>query len=218
VSIHWPDTIGKARTLQESLARKVSIVPLRREPRTVAGVDVHYARGRAVAAVCLYEWPGLEPIGDAVADVACDFPYVPGYLSFREGPAVVKVLNKLGRRPGLLFFDGQGIAHPRGLGIASHLGVVLGIPSVGCAKSRLVGEYEEPGPQKGSRSGLFFKNEQVGVVLRTRTGVRPVFVSPGHLIDIPGSVEVILAALGRFRLPEPLRKAHNMAKNAKKVL
>lgn len=184
----------------------------------MVAVDASYSKGKAIAAACLYSWPSLKHLEDSVAVVDCDFPYISGFLTFREGPAAMKAIDKMRKKPGLLLCDGQGIAHPRGMGIAAHLGVLLGIPSVGCAKSRLIGEFNEPAQIKGSTSKLFHKNTEVGAVVRTRSGVRPVFVSPGHLLDIAGAVDVVLLTLGKFRLPEPLRRAHNLAKEQKNMI
>jgi deoxyribonuclease V len=175
-------------------------------------------RGRVLGVACLFTWPGLEPMEQAVAVQKTSFPYVPGYLSFREGPVLAEAIAKLTKRPGLLLFDGQGIAHPRGLGIASHLGVVLGVASIGCAKSRLVGEYAEPGREKGAVSVLIHQGRPVGAVVRTREGVKPVFVSPGHLASMEDAVEAVLASTGRYRLPEPLRRAHLVSLRERKLL
>jgi deoxyribonuclease V len=146
------------------------------------------------------------------------FPYIPGLLSFREGPALVKALAKLTVQPDMVLFDGQGIAHPRRLGIASHIGVLLGIPTIGCAKSRLVGEYSEPHVQKGSCSPLRHKGVTVGTALRTRSHIQPVFVSPGHLVDIDTSVQVVLECTGKYRIPEPLRRADMFSKKLKESI
>jgi deoxyribonuclease V len=131
---------------------------------------------------------------------------------------LLEALRKLGVRPGLIMLDGQGIAHPRGMGIASHLGVLLGLPSIGCAKSRLVGEFKEPGRRKGQWSPLTLEGRTVGAVLRTREAVRPVFVSPGHRIDIEGSIEIVMGCTGKYRIPEPMRCADRAAGRLKKVI
>lgn len=221
----WPESIEEAKKAQAALGERVRVEPFHGRLRCVAGMDASYADGKVFAAACLFAWPGLEHMEDSVAILDCAFPYVPGYLAFREGPALEEAILGLKTAPGLLLFDGQGIAHPRGMGIAAHMGVLLGMPSVGCAKSRLVGEYREPGAKKGSWSALRMPPSRargggkstVGAVLRSREGVRPVFVSPGHLIDIEGSVRIVLASTGRCRLPEPLRRAHIIAQKAKKM-
>lgn len=142
------------------------------------------------------------------AEKLATFPYIPGYLTFREGPALISAFKKIQNIPDVIIFDGQGIAHPRGLGIASHIGILLDKPSIGCAKSVLIGKYEEPGVTRGSFSPLIKDVRQIGVALRTRTGVSPVFVSVGNKMNIAGAVRLILDCAPRFRLPEPIRKAH----------
>ena len=136
------------------------------------------------------------------------FPYIPGLLTFREAPVLLKAFSQLPQEPDLLLLDGQGIAHPRSLGIAAHLGVLLNLPAIGCAKSRLCGEYEEPGMEKGSTAPLKDNGKTVGMVVRTRTGTKPVFVSPGHKMDFATSMKIVLALCRTYRIPEPLRQAH----------
>ena len=185
----------KAREYQVRLQALVRIVSPDKTPSSVAGVDAAFA-GDSVVAVCsLFSLPALEPLEDAVCREATSFPYVPGYLSFREGPALLGAVERLSSLPGLLLVDGQGIAHPRRFGIASHLGVLLGLPTIGCAKNRLSGWYEEPPREKGSWTPLYEEEGsslQLGAVLRTRDNVKPLFVSPGHLIDIPSSVNAVM--------------------------
>ncbi len=144
------------------------------------------------------------------------FPYVPGYLTFREGPAVLAAWKKLRRRPDAMLFDGHGIAHPRRFGIASHIGVALSIPSVGCAKKRLVGEHREPGQERGDWVPLTADGETVGAVLRTRPGIKPVFVSPGHLADLASSIDLVLRFCSRYRLPDPARRAHQLTQEIRR--
>jgi deoxyribonuclease V len=210
----WPADIPRARRVQLDLAGKVRCVPLKARPRLVAGVDAAFTTDRLFAAACLYAFPSLEPLEEAGVSRKLEFPYVPGFLTFREGPAIVEALAALGRKPDLVLVDGQGIAHPRRLGIASHIGVLLGLPTIGCAKSRLVGEFREPRPERGRRSPLRFEGQTVGAVLRTRTGVRPLFVSPGHLIDVPGSIRIVLRTTAGYRIPEPLRRADALSRAA----
>lgn len=207
--------IKKAAAVQRALKGSANIRPLEKLPATVAGVDAAYSDGAVIVAACLYTYPELRHLQDAVLRVRTEFPYIPGYLSFREGPAVIEALASLGTKPDLILLDGQGIAHPERMGIATHVGMLTGIPSVGCAKSRLVGTYREPGLRKGSRSMLIYKEETVGAVLRTRDGVKPLFVSPGHLIDLEGAVEIVMKCIGRYRLPEPLRRADIISKHKK---
>lgn len=212
----WPADIRQAREIQIALAARVRCIPLESPIRLIAGVDASFSGDRIFAAACLYDFRSMDVVEEAVASLPLAFPYVPGFLSFREGPVVLDVLAALGRKPDLLLIDGQGIAHPRGLGLASHIGVLLGLPSIGCAKSRLVGDFREPGRGRGCRSRLHYGGQTVGAVVRTRTGVRPLFISPGHLIDIPGSVRLVLRAAPIFRIPEPLRRADALSRAASK--
>jgi deoxyribonuclease V len=202
--------IEEKKRMQALLSRKVRIVPVRMKSGFVAGVDASFLNETVFAAASFYRYPEMDHVGDAVYRGRAAFPYVPGLFAFREGPALMGALKKLKIAPDLILVDGQGIAHPRGLGIASHIGVILGIPTIGCAKSRLVGKYEEPGPGKGSWTYLYAEapsGEPIGAVVRTRSGVRPLFVSPGNLADIESSVEIVLRCTGAFRSPEPLRRA-----------
>ncbi len=208
----WPDTISKARALQELLRQKVKIIPLRRYPTHVAAVDAAFKCNTVVAVASLYTFPDMKHREDAVFSERVSFPYIPGYLAFREGRAILGALGKLKTPPGVILFDGQGIAHPRGMGIASHIGVILGIPAIGCAKTRLMGSFEEPGGGKGDWSYLYDGGKRVGAVVRTRAGVKPVFVSPGHLIDIPSAVKIVMKCVSRYRIPEPLREADLLSK------
>jgi deoxyribonuclease V len=182
--------------------------------RTIAGIDAAYqgTTGQAKAAIVVLTFPELEVIEQAVATRPSSFPYVPGLLSFREAPVVLDALSALRVRPDLLMCDGQGYAHPRRLGLASHLGVYLGMPSVGCAKSRLIGSYEEPGPTQGSLSTLTDHGEVIGMVLRSKTSTRPLFISIGHMIDLATAVELVTRCLRGFRLPEPTRLADKLSK------
>jgi deoxyribonuclease V len=215
----WPKTfsIAQARDLQVRLREKVRIATLQKEPKYVTGVDAAFSGDAVFAAACLYLFPELDLLEERSAVLKLSFPYVPGYLAFREGPAIMAALALLTRRPDLILVDGQGIAHPRGIGIASSLGVLSGIPAIGCAKSRLVGEYEEPRGKKGDWSPLRFEDKTIGAVLRTRDNTRPLYISPGHKIDLESSIRLVLACTGAFRIPEPLRCADMHSKRAKKA-
>ncbi len=213
----WPTTIEDASKLREELVRGVRIFPSIGETHTIAGVDVAYCGETAVAVAALYDLESLSLVEETQAVMEVAFPYVPGYLFFREGPPVVEALEKLGRRPDLLMVDGHGIAHPKKAGYASLLGVLLGIPAIGCAKSRLVGYYEEPARTRGAQSLLRYHDEAVGAVVRTRTGVRPVFVSPGHLITLDEAVAIVLRSAPKYRIPEPLREADALARKTAKL-
>lgn len=216
--MRWPTNIIGARTIQEAFINKVKIAPLKGTPKHIAGVDAAFLGDRIISVACLYKYPDLTPIEERYVAAEVSFPYIPGYLSFREGPSIIQALSSLNIRPDLILFDGQGIAHPKGLGIAAHIGALLDLPSIGCAKSRLVGEYEEPGYKKGSWSPLGYKGKVVGAVLRTRDNVRPLFISPGHRIDLKGSIEIVLRCTSKYRLPEPLRRADFMSKRLKEEI
>jgi deoxyribonuclease V len=207
-----PSNIREAKIIQLQLKKKLKIRPLEKPPVYIAGVDASFTENTIIAAACLYTFPELLSIEDAHSIESVTFPYVPGYLSFREGPAIMHSIRKLSMMPDLVIFDGQGIAHPENMGIASHVGVLINIPSIGCAKSRLVGTFNMPGRKKGSHSCLTYKGNIIGSVLRTRDKVRPVFVSPGHLIDINGATDIVLHCTGRYRLPEPVRRADRLAR------
>lgn len=213
----WPAGKGELKEIQELLGAKKKITPLRKRPAYVAGVDSAFLGDRIISVACVFKYPELIPLEDRHRVRKVTFPYIPGLLSFREGPAVIEALGDLKIKPELIIFDGQGIAHPIGLGIASNTGVLLGVPSIGCAKSRLIGEYMEPGEKKGSWSPLCNKGQVIGAVLRTQDGVKPLFISPGHLIDLEGAIETVMACTGKYRLPEPVRRADMLSKKFKKA-
>lgn len=209
----WDLTPAQARALQETLRRRVECGDRLPSLRHVAGVDAGFEDGGRVtrAAVAILSWPELRVVERALARRETAFPYVPGLLAFRELPAIVAALEKLATEPDLVFCDGQGIAHPRRFGIACHLGLLIDRPAIGVGKSRLVGTHAEPGRERGARTPLIDRGETVGSVLRTRTAVRPLYVSPGHRIGLETAVELVLAAAPRYRLPEPIREADRMA-------
>jgi deoxyribonuclease V len=205
----WPTTVAEARLVQEQLRGRVVTTGTMAGPRRIAGIDAHYAPalGLAWAAVTVLDGTSLELVESAMAAVPLGFPYVPGFLSFRETPAALKALGLLRERPDLLMVDGHGYAHPRRLGLATHIGLLADIPTVGVAKSRLVGTHDEPGPARGSAVPLHHQGERIGTVLRSRDGVRPLYVSVGHRLDLASAVSLVLATLRRHRLPEPTRVA-----------
>jgi len=212
-SLHrWPRTVTAALALQRRLARSVCVEPLSCAIRFVAGADVAITRsGQAViAGVVVWNVQERRVVTQAINRSPCRFPYVPGLLSFRELPCTLAAFRRLRVIPDAVLCDAQGLAHPRRCGLACHLGLWLNLPTVGCAKSRLLGEYAEPPGERGAYSPLWHEGEQVGVVLRTRASVKPVFVSPGHRCDFAGAVQLVLETTGRFRLPEPLRLAHQL--------
>lgn len=206
----WDVSPKRAAAIQRSLRRRLRLRGRPLEPRLIAGADVSYdKRSDAIhAAVVVLSWPGLALVERAVASGRARFPYIPGYLSFREIPILLKAFRGLSTRPDLILCDGQGIAHPRGIGLASHLGLILQIPSIGCAKTRLIGEHREPAPRRGSSVPLTYEGRRVGAVVRTRDRVKPMYISPGNGIDVKGAVSWSLACGTGVRIPEPTRLAH----------
>jgi deoxyribonuclease V len=200
----------EAAELQKKLSAKISIPRKTKTIRTVCGVDVSYSLKTNLffAGAVILSFPGMEILSSVTAKGTVSFPYVPGFLSFREIPVLRKCLLKLERKPDVIIVDGQGIAHPRKFGLAAHIGVIYNIPSIGCAKSLLIGEFNEPGIKKGSKSPLFYKGEQVGCALRTKDNVKPVFISAGNLISLKDAVKTALISAKRYRIPEPTRQAH----------
>ena len=207
----WEVSTAEAKEIQLRLREKVSFEPDFGEVRTVAGVDVGVAGDSARAAVVVLGYPSLEPLEQSLAEAPMSMPYVPGFLSFREAPAILAACGELDIEPDIFFFDGQGVAHPRRFGIASHVGVILDKPSIGCAKSRLCGTHHDPAGESGSYAYLYEGDEIIGAVLRTRTNVSPVYVSVGHRMDLETAVEYVMACCTRYRLPETTRYAHRAA-------
>lgn len=209
----WPLNIHEAVALQTRLASRVSQEDAHPSVKYIAGVDVSASksRGEGTAAVVILDYPGLKLVEAQIIRGNIDFPYVPGLLTFREAPLVLMAFERVTTAPDLVFIDGQGIAHPRRFGIAAHIGLILGIPTIGCAKSRLCGTYDEPTQERGSFSDLKDGDETIGAVLRTKTGTNPVFISVGHKISLRQAVEWVLACCQGFRLPEPARLAHQAA-------
>lgn len=209
----WDLTTTEANVLQQTLAHKVSLSDQLPEIRYVAGTDVGFEdKGKTTrAAIVVLSFPGLALIDYAISRRPTSFPYIPGYLSFRECPALLIALDTLRTVPDLILCDGQGIAHPRRFGIACHLGVLTDIPTIGVAKSRLTGTYLEPGNAKGDWQPLMDGNETIGAVLRSRRSVKPIFVSPGHKVSLHSAIDFTLACTTRYRLPETTRWADGLA-------
>ncbi len=206
----WNVTTRKAFEIQADLAKMVVLKKDFGQIRRIAGVDAsyHLATKRIYSGIIIYSFPDLNLLEKRYASRKIDFPYVPGLLTFREGPSILSAFEKVKYAPDLIIFDGQGIAHPRGLGLAAHMGVLLNLPSLGCAKSRLIGTYTRPANRVGAYSWLKTDARTVGAVVRTRKDVKPVFVSPGFKIDLRTSIEVVLRCTRGYRLPEPTRQAH----------
>jgi deoxyribonuclease V len=206
----WDVSVAEARAIQQEFGDRVEERDRFGPLRTVAGIDVSYDRGKPdlFAAVVVLDAESLEVVESAGARRTAGFPYVPGYLSFREIPAVLEAWSRLQVRPDLVVCDGHGRAHPRRFGLACHLGVWLDVASIGCAKSRLVGSFREPGPRRGASTRLLDGREVIGRVLRTREATKPIFVSIGHRVSLASAERELLRLAPRYRLPEPIRAAH----------
>ena len=209
----WPRSTAEARALQESLRGRVVAEDRLGPIRSVAGLDAAYGSGgeRGVGAAAVLSFPDMAVQVEATVEGAVEFPYVPGLLSFREAPLMLGALARLPVAPDLLLVDGQGLAHPRRFGIACHIGVLSDLPTIGVAKSRLVGRFDEPGPARGSWCPLVDKGEVIGAAVITRTATRPVFVSVGHRVSLATAIDLVLRCAPRFRVPEPIRHADRRA-------
>jgi deoxyribonuclease V len=211
-------TPGEARKLQLELRdRAVHVLPPDFSPELIAGADLSIVRSRDVghAAIVVLAADGMRPVDWATASVKVEFPYLPGLLSFRELPPLAVAWERLNVRPDVVIFDAHGLAHPRRFGLACHGGLLFDVPSIGAAKSILVGEHPALGKTKGSTATLLHEGEEVGMVVRTRSEVSPVYVSVGHRMDLPTAVEIVLLASPRFRISEPIRRAHRLSNQAR---
>jgi deoxyribonuclease V len=214
----WDVTPAEAVAVQRQLRERVVLQPLPGDVKLVAGADISFNKFSDVvyAGIVVLRLPELEVVATSGVVTTTKFPYVPGLLSFRESPALLEAWAKLDARPDVLVLDGQGLAHPRRFGIACHVGLLLDLPTVGCAKTVLVGKYEEPGIEAGSHSPMVHRGETVGAALRTKDRVHPVYVSPGHLADTASAVELMLKCVrgyggvkgSKYRVPDPTRLAH----------
>jgi deoxyribonuclease V len=217
----WKVTTEEAKNIQLQLKSKLTFhnkLDLS-QIQTIAAADISYNRSdvNLYAVVVVLGYPDLKLKGAYSNQAQAIFPYIPGYLSFREVPPLLDIFKTIPIEPDILICDGQGIAHPRGFGLASHLGIMLNIPTIGCAKSVLVGTYSEPSQSKGSTNPLMFEGRQVGAVVRTRRGVKPVFVSVGHKFSLKKAIEIILHCSPNYRIPEPLRLAHHKVNELRKL-
>jgi deoxyribonuclease V len=213
----WDLSVPEAIALQKELAQRIITVDSFNEPiNYIAGVDmaINNTTNTARAAVVLFSYPDLVMLESHTHEEPLCMPYIPGLLSFREIPCILKAFEKLQQKPDLVMVDGMGIAHPRKIGIASHLGLWINIPTIGCGKSLLVGSYnkDQLSPDAGSRVPLTYKKEVIGTVVRTRTNVSPLFISPGYLIGLDTSIKYVLACSKGYRLPEPVRQADKLSK------
>lgn len=208
----WTLTPREAVELQKELRADVQVAPLARSIKTIAGADISFNKfsKTVYAGLVVLAVPSLEVIEEVGVVSETAFPYVPGLLSFREAPSVLEAWAKLKTEPDVVMFDGHGLAHPRRVGIASHVGLIIERPTLGCAKSVLVGKYEEPEKQRGAWTAMIDKGETIGAALRTKTNVQPIFVSVGHLIDLAGAIDLTLQCDGGYRQPEPTRRAHHL--------
>ena len=209
---NWTLTPTEAVALQQQLRSEIRIEPLTRPVETIAGCDISFNKFEETvyAGIVVLQLDTLEVVEEVGVISTATFPYVPGLLSFREGPALLDAWAKLKIEPDVVMFDGQGIAHPRRIGIASHMGLFIDRPAFGCAKSVLVGKYDEPAPERGNWSPMTHYREVIGAALRTKDKVNPVYVSPGHLIDMKTAIDLTLRCNGGYRIPEPTRRAHNL--------
>jgi len=226
----WNLSYSQAIALQKQLAQQVQQIELKTQPKTIAGLDCALSsdEGKIIAAVVILRMPNVtrglwepieqtdfEVIETATATQKLTFPYIPGLLSFRESPVCIAAVEKLKKEPDAFMIDGQGIAHPRRFGIATHLGLFFDKPTIGCAKSRLLGSFEEPSPEKGAYSPLKDGDDVIGAVVRTRASVEPVFVSVGNKCLLKDAIEITLAWTTKYRLPEPTRLAHQVVSKIK---
>ena len=206
----WQVSVPQALALQRKLAAQVSRIGEVTTPRFIAGVDISVSRaqGMATGAVVVLNYPELRVVETKITQGKLDFPYIPGLLSFRESPLTLAACEELTITPDLILVDGQGIAHPRRLGLASHLGLLLNTPTIGCAKSLLCGEHKELGEQPGSYAEIVDKDEVVGAALRTKLGLKPIYVSIGHKVDLQTAIYWVIQCCRGYRIPEPGRLAH----------
>ena len=209
----WVKTLAEAKIIQTELRTKVITEDRLGTVKYVAGVDVGFTNNYTIskAAVAVLSYPNLELVDQASAYLPTAFPYIPGYLSFREIPAILPALEQLNIRPDLILCDGQGLAHPHRFGLACHLGVLLDLPTIGVAKSLLIGEHKELAPEKGQYQPLIDQGETIGVVLRSRTNIKPIYVSIGHRISLPTAIDYVIGCLTKYRLPETTRIADKLA-------
>jgi len=214
----WEVPIEEAKSIQRELAGKIYLQNQFSEIGLIAGTDMSIDEEtmEGIAGVVIFTFPGLEIVERKYARRKITYPYIPGLLSFREAPILLSAFEKIEHEPDLVIFDGQGIAHPRRLGIASHMGIILDKPAIGCAKSLLCGEYIEPAKKMGSISSLFDGDKTIGVTLRSRDNVHPIFISPGHKIDLDTSLKIILACCDGYRIPKPTRIADHYVEEVKR--
>ena len=210
----WNVSVEEAIQIQEALKDQIILKKPFSKVRTMGGGDVAYSKNenRLFGAIVVLSFPDMEILDMATADGKIPFPYIPNLLSFREGPILIQIFEKLRVKPDIMVYDGQGIAHPRGMGLASHMGLWFDLPSIGCAKTPLLDDFISPGPSRESFEWIRREGKEVGAVLRTKDNVKPLFISPGHRIDLQTTIQLILESCQGFRFPEPLRKAHQASR------
>jgi deoxyribonuclease V len=217
ITLPWTYDLDQAIRLQENLSKRVLLTWDNRPVNTVAGVDVSYTTDSVRAAISLFQYPEIDHLTTAVGEASQTFPYIPGLLAFRAGPAILEAWEKLKMAPDLIMIHGHGIAHPRHFGLASHVGLWLNLPTIGIARARLYGNCAEVGPQVGDWGEIRDEKKPetvIGAALRTQANTKPIFVSPGHLIDLGHAIEFVLACCQAYRMPEPLRSASQIASNS----
>lgn len=210
----WNVSVEEAIRIQETLRDRIILKNTLLKVKTIGGGDVAYSKSDNLlfGAIVILSFPKMEILDIVTTKGEIPFPYIPTLLSFREGPILIKTFKKLKMKPDVMIYDGQGIAHPRGMGLASHMGLWFDLPSIGCAKTPLLDEFISPGPSKGSFEWIRKEKKKVGAVLRTKEKVKPLFISPGHRIDLMTSIQLILETCRGFRFPEPIRKAHQITR------
>lgn len=214
----WQVATKEAIEIQRKLQKMISYKSFSGDIHLVAGTDASFSKksNSAHGAVCIFSFPDLELVEQRAATIRLQFPYVPGLLTFREGPVLLKCFEEIQNIPDVIIFDGQGIMHPRWMGIATHLGILLDAPTIGCAKSHLYGIFKEPAGAKGSYENVKDRDDRIiGACLRTRNNVKPVFVSIGNKIELPKALDIILSCAPKYRIPEPVRSAHWLADSMK---
>jgi len=214
----WDLSVADARSIQNRFSSKIVLKNQFSQIGLIAGADIaiDVENNEGIAGVIVYTFPDLQVIEKKYAQRKVTYPYVPGLLSFRESPLLLDVMKKVEQEPDLIVFDGQGIAHPRSFGIASHMGLLLNKPTIGCAKSLLFGKYKEPGKEAGSVSKLCSGNKIIGAVVRSRESVKPIFISPGHKIDLKTAIQIMLKCCDGYRIPKPTREADHFVNAIKR--
>lgn len=216
----WDVAQHEAIAIQNKLQKQIQIRSLDVKIKNICAVDTIFDNklNILIAAACVFSYPERKAIEQNISSVEAQFPYIPGLNAFREGPVILDALKNISSSPDLLLLSGHGIAHPRKIGLASHMGLITNTPSIGCARNKLVGEFNDPGVKRGSCSDLIYRNVPVGIVYRSRENTKPIFISPGHLCDISGTLEIIACCLSRYRMPEPLRAARRLVGKRKREL